>query len=176
MRISFKLNRRHPAIDMTRSESKSTLGSEYNDFLYGSIGEDGNGMPLTVLSALARLDIDAWEEAAQLARLPVENATQKLAALLAVYPEAKAIAQRLIGLLPRRVNADAPMPKLLPGNSAVTHSPVVTVIAYYVIFMLLTVVGQWFIGRFHAPSNTAPAPISNTTASPAPARSGNTVP
>jgi hypothetical protein len=38
-------------------------GSEYDDFLFASMGEDRNGLPLSVLSALARLDVDPWEEA-----------------------------------------------------------------------------------------------------------------
>jgi hypothetical protein len=33
-------------------------------------------MPLSVLSALARLDVDPWQEAAKLARLLEETATQ----------------------------------------------------------------------------------------------------
>jgi hypothetical protein len=43
----------------------SPLGSEFDDFLYASIGEDSNGVLLSVLSALARLDVDPWEEAAK---------------------------------------------------------------------------------------------------------------
>jgi hypothetical protein len=61
---------------MTRSPSISVLGSEFDDFLFAPIGEDRNDMPLSVLSALARLDIDPWHEAAELARLPGETATQ----------------------------------------------------------------------------------------------------
>jgi hypothetical protein len=37
--------------------------AEFDNFLYASIGADRNGMPLSVLSALARLDLDPWEEA-----------------------------------------------------------------------------------------------------------------
>ena len=39
------------------------LGCEFDRFLYASVGDDNNGMPLTVLSALARMDVDPWEEA-----------------------------------------------------------------------------------------------------------------
>jgi hypothetical protein len=55
---------------MTRPASVSALGSEFDDFLFAPIGEDGNGMLLSVLSALARLGFDPWEEAAKLAQLP----------------------------------------------------------------------------------------------------------
>jgi hypothetical protein len=55
---------------MAPSASVSHLGSEFDNFLFASIGESRNGMLLSVLSALARLDLDPWQEAAELARLP----------------------------------------------------------------------------------------------------------
>jgi hypothetical protein len=83
-------------------------GSEFNDFLFAPIGEDGNGMLVSVLSGLARSDVDPWQEAARLAELPGETATQRLASLIgalpdrgASYPESRTIAARLVALLPR---------------------------------------------------------------------------
>jgi hypothetical protein len=83
-------------------------GSEFNDFLFAPIGEDRNGMLVSVLSGLARSDVDPWQEAARLAKLPGESATQRLASLIgalpdraASYPESHAIAARLVALLPR---------------------------------------------------------------------------
>lgn len=68
-------------------------------------------MLLSVLSALARLNVDPWQEAAKLALLPGETATQKLAAIIAALPDGpsarrdpRTIAARLIALLPRRAN------------------------------------------------------------------------
>jgi hypothetical protein len=58
------------------------LGCEFDRFLYASVGEDNNGMPLTVLSALARVDVDPWEEASKLTQLPQESAVTHLASLL----------------------------------------------------------------------------------------------
>jgi hypothetical protein len=58
------------------------LGHEFNRFLYASAGEDKNGMPLTVLSALARVDVDPLEEASKLTQLPRESAVTQLASLL----------------------------------------------------------------------------------------------
>ena len=93
---------------MTAAPSVSFFRPEFDDFLYAPIGADRNEMPLTVLSALSRLDIDPWKEAAELSELPKDTATQRLAALVARLPggrwaaDAKAIADRLIELLPRR--------------------------------------------------------------------------
>ncbi|MGE5766325.1 MAG: hypothetical protein ACM35H_04005 [Bacteroidota bacterium] len=61
--------------------------SEFNDFLFASIGEEGSGPQLTVLSALARLGMDPWQEAARLAALPKEAATAALTATIARLPE-----------------------------------------------------------------------------------------
>jgi hypothetical protein len=83
------------------------LRTDFDNFLFASIGEDAAGAPMSLLTALARLDVDAWEEAAKLARLPLEPATQRLSSLLATLPngpapgESMAIAARLIAILHR---------------------------------------------------------------------------
>ena len=41
----------------------SLLHSELNAFLFAHLGEEENGLPLTVLSALTRLGADPWAEA-----------------------------------------------------------------------------------------------------------------
>ena len=38
---------------------------EFDDFLCASIGEEENGMALSVMSAFARRNVDPWEEAAE---------------------------------------------------------------------------------------------------------------
>jgi hypothetical protein len=82
--------------------------SRFNAFLFASIGEDGNGMPLSVVSALARLDIDPWQEAARLSDLPKTAAAAALDGLIRRLPagrwdssDTRKIAARLIELLPR---------------------------------------------------------------------------
>jgi len=60
----------------------SLLHSDLNDFLFAPVGADDNGMPLSVLSALTRLGVDPWEEAARLAALPKARAAAALAGLI----------------------------------------------------------------------------------------------
>jgi hypothetical protein len=60
--------------------------SELDAFLCAPMGEDQNGAPLSVLSALARLNVDPREEAAALAQLPLDAATRKLTSLIAALP------------------------------------------------------------------------------------------
>jgi hypothetical protein len=93
---------------VTPAISVSFFRSEFNDFLYAPIGADRNEMPLSVLSALTRLNLDPWKEAAELSELPKGAARQRLAALIARLPggrwasaDSEAIADRLIELLPR---------------------------------------------------------------------------
>ena len=113
---------------MTYSASVSHLGSEFDDFLFAPIGEDRNDMPLSVVSALARLDIDPWQEADKLARLPGETAIQRLASLIAALPEGPtahldpgAIAARLIAPLPRRARSNIPSRETLLSVGAATN-------------------------------------------------------
>jgi hypothetical protein len=72
-------------VEITRPALVS-LRREFDAFLFASVGEDRDDMPLSVLSALARLDVDPRQEAAQLALLPVKTATQRLASLIAALP------------------------------------------------------------------------------------------
>ncbi len=81
--------------------------SNLNGFLFADIGIEGNGMPLSVMSALAREGLDPWQEAGRLARLPRATARDGLARLIAAMPaslwplaDATAIAARLVTLLP----------------------------------------------------------------------------
>lgn len=81
--------------------------SAFNDFLYAPIGEEDNGLVLTALSALARLGVDPWDEAARLSQLPKEAAANRLTLILSGLPRgrwgdatAADIAARLAALLP----------------------------------------------------------------------------
>ncbi len=95
--------------DTAKSGSVFIARSEFDAFLFAPVGEDANGREFSVLSALARVDVDPWLEAASLARLPLQAATEQLASLLARAPGGLAqnndpavIARRVIALLPRQ--------------------------------------------------------------------------
>jgi len=148
------------------------LGREFDRFLYASVGDDQNGMPLTVLSALARMDVDPWEEASKLTQLPPESAVTQLASLLGALrnepvagQDPARIAAPLIALLPcRRDHApQAPVLKAFVQAAPTKHptavSTLLTVLTY-VIFMLLS---QWMMRslqearQLQAPPTSAPA-------------------
>ncbi len=79
------------------------LTPAFNDFLFATVCEERNEMPLSVISALARLDLDPWREAEGLAA----SAASRLSVLLAGYVDNRAsqtdraIAARLAALLPQ---------------------------------------------------------------------------
>jgi hypothetical protein len=54
---------------MTPASSISFFRPEFDKFLHAPIGADGDDMPLSVLSALTRLHVDPWKEAAELSEL-----------------------------------------------------------------------------------------------------------
>jgi len=93
------------------------MNVEFDDFLFALVGEERNGMPLSLMSALTRLDLDPWEQAAQLSSLAASEAVRRLASLIAQLPagrwelkDASAIAARLILLLPQSASLRARLP------------------------------------------------------------------
>jgi hypothetical protein len=117
-------------VTVTPATSISFFRPELDDFLHGSIGMERNEMPLSVLSALARLDLDPWKEAVELSELPRDCAAQRLAALIVRLPggrwtqaEAGGIAHRLIALLPSRGRPSVPLIEKANGIAGKAVSP-----------------------------------------------------
>jgi hypothetical protein len=107
-----------------------------------------------VLSFLARLNVDPWEEAASLARLSGEDARRLLTTRIAALPAAErgtddsgATAARLVALLPR----GAPLP--FGARPALPTAPVSwrfsarMRFALYVMVMSALVLGEWLLLR-----------------------------
>jgi hypothetical protein len=114
---------------MTPATSVSFFRSEFDNFLYAAIGADRNESPLSVLSALARLNLDPWQEAAELSKLPKGIAAARLERLIGRLPRGRwdeadlgAIADRLIGLLPSLPSAVVQVSKNSPGRQMVSAS------------------------------------------------------
>jgi hypothetical protein len=89
------------------SEALKLQHSDLNGFLHADIGIEASGMPLSVLSAFARLGKDPWQEAGRLAQMPQSGAIEGLARMITAIPathwsfsDATAIAGRLVTLLP----------------------------------------------------------------------------
>ncbi|MFI5020962.1 MAG: hypothetical protein ACHQRJ_04830 [Alphaproteobacteria bacterium] len=129
-------------------------------------------MLLTVLSTLARLDVDPWQEAANLARLPGQTATERLASLIAALPDGPpghldpgTIAARLIALLPRRAGSNISSREALLGAGAATNPRhLIRVIVINLIFMAFMLGTQWIMASRQPPAqvDNAHAPASST--------------
>ena len=94
---------------MSTSDVLQPDGFDYDAFLQAEVGEDRTGAAVTVLSALARLGLEPWTEAKELARLGSEDAEVRLEAHLAAITDVPALAlasgskaAKLVSLLPKR--------------------------------------------------------------------------
>lgn len=126
----------------------TTLSHEFDGFLFALVGEEQNGMPLSVISALTRLNIDPWGEAAQLARLSNEKAIETLAPIIARLPvglwtavDIPAIARRLVDALPRHEVAAQSVATVQFGGKARSR------VLYVAFLIILTMVYFGFVAR-----------------------------
>src|SRR5689334_104224 len=84
------------------------LRREFDKFLFATVGDEIDGIPISVVSVLARLGLDPREEAGRLSSLGNREAVEQLARLIAEVPgsfrplgEARLLADGLVGLLPK---------------------------------------------------------------------------
>jgi hypothetical protein len=92
---------------MTLRQSFRPLRPDLDGFLFAQVGNEADGVPLSVISALTRLGLDPWEEAGRLSSLSDREAAEQLARLIADLPshtdrlhDAREIAGGLVSLLP----------------------------------------------------------------------------
>jgi hypothetical protein len=94
-------------VQAKRTARIQALRSEFDAFLYAPIGQSDDEVSLSVLSALARQNIDAWEEAATLTHLSRDSAIARLASIISPMtkeppdPAQAETAARLVALLPQ---------------------------------------------------------------------------
>jgi hypothetical protein len=138
---------------MTSAAAVFRARTEFDDFLFAPIDEDGNGM-LSVLSALTQLDFDPWQEAAELARLSGDMATRRLASLLVSLPDRSAaprdvgrIAARLVALLPRQAAINVPVRATLRGVGESTRSSLGKRPILFVILIAFVIGLLWLASR-----------------------------
>jgi hypothetical protein len=160
-------------VEIARAAQIPSIGPEYNNFLYATIGADANGTLFSVLSAMARMNLDPWQEAADLAELSAKAAVRRLAALIAAVPggpsepgEPGLIAARLVKLLPNQTRSILPVlppHKDLLGVAAQAKSR----IALYLLFVLiaLALATMWFTPHQSTSALPSTVHVSGTTQS-----------
>ena len=93
---------------MTLRRPFRPLRPDLDKFLFATVENETDGIPLSVISVLTRLGLDPWKEADRLSSLSTREAVEQLARLTAELPgksrplsEARESADRLVGLLPQ---------------------------------------------------------------------------
>ena len=146
---------------MNANTSRFTRTTRYDPFLSAELGEERNGMPLSMISALARLDLDPLSEAAALAAMPADAArdhlSMRLANSAATLAGASTSVDSLLALLPQ--GADAAMAR--PQSGTIGAGPSRWIVFMYVLVGLtLALAPQLW--------EAAPAPHASVIPAPAP--------
>ena len=151
-------------------DSSSPLGSEFDKFLFAPLGEDENGLPLSVVSLLARMDLDPWQEAGELAALPADAAARRLAGSLDTLSDpilrrriTEPMVLRLLALLPRQTSAAVHTPAAagIPAPRAGTRLGAVILIISAIVLLL---------SRIFAPHGYAPEVVPAPSVHPSPSQ------
>jgi len=160
----------------------ANLGAEFNNFLF-AVAAETDGGTVSVLSALARLDLDPWGEAAKLARLPKELAAHRLAGLIApcaataAPAQARRTAAKLVALLPSGFTIPAPQASAAersaaggpaPGGPAIAHArSILSFLLIFVVAMLgIQCVARMAITQHNPTHITAPPDAGAPDAGP----------
>ena len=154
----------------------ATLRTDFDAFLFASVGDDANGMPLTVVTLLARLGVDPWQEATDLAHLSIEAARERLGARLeaasrapATEAETATVVKRLVALLHRvpARKSSAPQVPLQKNEAPVAaglmkRSKGIPVAIYWALGLILVLLIDWTIStrQAQAPMDTTIFPDS----------------
>jgi len=172
------------ANEMKAAARASRLGSEFNAFLFSPIGEGRNGMPLSVVSLLARSDLDPWLEAATLAAMSADAAAQRLDSLIRALPDqpltlpdSRMVATRLIALLPRRTDPNIRPPEKQAKAAAADAAGLALRRQRIVVAMILVLCVLFFMGsQFATVSNESSTPPGAANAPPSPITPAQTHP
>jgi hypothetical protein len=172
--------------------NSATVGNPaLSTFLFAEVGMQPNGLPLTILSVLARLGQDPWAEAARWTKLPRSTTIDKLAGSIAQMPlapqalaEARQTASRLVLLLPTQLQTPRKQAEVTAKKAA---KPMWVLAAIAVVTMALGVATAFVprandangvvpLSKFDSAVGQTPAPAHSPTpaqaapaATPAPA-------
>jgi hypothetical protein len=106
---------------MPASRIKLGRDAAFEAFLGTAVGEDGKGTNVTVLSMLARLGVDPWEEASELAAMPDGLARKRLEVLTGRFVDVPGLDGMQGGLISDLL-ARLPRPNAARGVTSVVGS------------------------------------------------------
>ena len=163
-----------------RAAATTSPGSAFQNFLYAPICQDQEGMTLSVLSALARQDVDPWIEAARLSLLPKETAVKQITDLLDGLPrrtlaclDRVEVAARLSALLPR--DAGFKISGMLQSPETETQPQTVSSFnwRFLYIYLCLVLLMNWLMveSRSQTPSGIPPGVVTKAPETHSPSNS-----
>ncbi len=138
-----------PAPGGARQALPAVLPPDLNLFLFAGVGVERNGLTLTVLSALARLDLDPWDEAGRLSKLSRAEAADSFAGSLARLPAMprwpRGTTARLVALLPQD-GILWPAPATEPATAslrAIRRRAALLALLVMAVMLALGAIGHW---------------------------------
>ncbi|WP_308910482.1 hypothetical protein [Pseudokordiimonas caeni] len=139
--ILSALSKARMKMEMKHAALTPILEAKFDRFLQFQIGEEPSGMPISVLSALARQNLDPWGEAMALDRMPTEMAIERLAELIRALPSnnpvdrlgARSLATRLCARLPNISRAGKSPDRREAGGFLGSRFLVVFILMYFVL-------------------------------------------
>lgn len=153
--------------------------SRYNEFLFAPICEEANGMQLSVLSALTRMNVDPWEEAARLAAMPKAIAEKTLGATFDRIsggswsrPEMDKVAVRLVRLLPEELGLVRLLPQQDKGAAIENEGVRAQRTSYWLVWVGIVMVMSFLATHFHAATTDAGVSASTSDATSPPKSGG----
>jgi hypothetical protein len=152
---------------MANQGPASNITSRYDDFLFARVWDEPGGMRLSVLSALARMNFDPWEEAARLATLSTSDAEKTLGSTLDLLPghpqtspETGILAARLVALLPKAGAATTAKQATITAGQEQR-------MGYWLVWLCIAL-AMSFLSQYRPATNTgAGASASTSNAAPA---------
>jgi len=147
----------------------ATLRKDLDDFLFAPVGQEFDGTPQTLATGLARLGVDPWEEAAELAKLAREPAMQRLASRLEAMPDRSSSAEdtvkltiHLLALLHRAAPRKSSQPDTPLPLRAARPSKRVNVAIYWLIGVIFMLLAQWALSTRDTPPSMDTSISSST--------------
>jgi len=142
--------------------------SRYDNFLFAGVWDEPGGMRLSVVSALARMNFDPWEEAARLATLSRPDAERTLVSTLNLLPghpqgsaETEILAARLVALLPKAAAATT-------AKATTTTEDPEQRVNYWVVWLCIAIVMSLLSPHWRATKASAGDSTSTSNAASAP--------
>lgn len=136
----------------------------FDRFLFAPIVEH-DGLPLSVLSALAREGLDPWQEAERLGRLPHDEAIDSLAVTI-WRSNSKALSPTQAGILAARLVELLPAEKAAPSSrQPAADADLIVMLLVYGIFMGIAAISSSPSSR-QAQDLAAQSLLSTTAPSP----------